>query len=248
MKDTLKELSYLAAMTFKPFSGKYKILAAAVVCILALLGYLFRIPLWEEITWYYNLFSDRELIKDFITSFGVGAPVVFIITQILQVMFAPIPGEATGFIGGYLFGTAKGFLYSTIGLTAGSWINFTIGRFLGKRYVRKLVPVNLLDRFDNFLKHQGIIVLFILFVFPGFPKDYLCLFLGLSTLPIKVFIILAAIGRMPGTFMLSLQGSSLFEKNYGIFALIFGMCLVCVFFAYRYRQDLYRWIEKINSR
>jgi len=77
-----------------------KIIAVVVVCILVVLGYLYRIPLWEKVTYYYDIFTDREQIKAFVTSFGTGAPAVFIIIQILQVLLAPFPGEATGFIGG----------------------------------------------------------------------------------------------------------------------------------------------------
>jgi len=165
-----------------------KIIAVVVVCILVVLGYLYRIPLWEKVIYYYGIFTDREQIKAFVTSFGTGAPVIFILVQILQVLLAPFPGEATGFIGGFLFGATKGFLYSTIGLTVGSLINFSIGRFLGKKFVRKLIPPAQLERMDNLVRHQGVIVLFGLFVFPGFPKDYLCLFLGLSAIPLKIFI------------------------------------------------------------
>jgi uncharacterized membrane protein YdjX (TVP38/TMEM64 family) len=225
-----------------------KIIAVVAVCILVVLGYLYRIPLWEKVSVYYDIFTDREQTKAFIASFGTGAPVVFILIQILQVLLAPFPGEATGFIGGFLFGATKGFLYSSIGLTVGSLINFTIGRFLGKRFVRKLIPPAQLERMDNLVRHQGAIVLFGLFVFPGFPKDYLCLFLGLSAIPLKIFIILTAIGRMPGTLMLSLQGSYIFEQSYGWFALIVSVCLVLIFLAYRYREGLYRWIEKFNGK
>ena len=225
-----------------------KTIAVVVVCILVVLGYLYRIPLWEKVTDYYDIFTDREQTKAFITSFGRSAPLVFIVIQILQVLLAPFPGEATGFIGGFLFGATNGFLYSSIGLTVGSVINFTIGRFLGKRFVRKLIPPAQLERMDRLVKHQGVIVVFALFVFPGFPKDYLCLFLGLSTIPFKIFIILTAIGRMPGTLMLSLQGSYIFEQSYGWFALITSVCLVLIFFAYRYRESLYRWIEKFNEK
>ena len=84
--------------------------------------------------------------------------------QILQVIFAPVPGEATGFIGGFLFGTIPGFIYSSIGLTIGSWLNFMIGRLLGRRFVRKLIPTPQLTKIDAMLKRQGIIVVFILFV------------------------------------------------------------------------------------
>jgi len=57
----------------------------------------------------------------------------------LQVIIAPIPGELTGILGGYLFGQWVGLLYSTIGLTVGSVAAFAIGRWLGARYVQKLV-------------------------------------------------------------------------------------------------------------
>jgi len=197
---------------------------------------------------YYDLFTDREKIKTFIGSFGAAAPAVFILIQILQVVFAPIPGEATGFIGGYLFGAVKGFILSTIGLTAGSWINFIIGRFLGKRYIRKIIPSDSLQKFDTVLKHQGIFVIIILFIFPGFPKDYLCLFLGISSIPVKVFLIIAALGRMPGTFMLSLQGASLYDKSYKVFALITVIFIICAIIGYVYREYLYRWIDKLNNK
>lgn len=235
-------------MILKPVSNKLKILILVVICVAILLGYFYRIPIWGKITQYYNFFSDRERVKAFITAFGPGAPVVFMMIQIFQVIFAPIPGEATGFIGGYLFGTAKGFLYSSIALTVGSWINFLIGRLLGKRYVRKLIPAEKLERFDLILKRQGVIIIFLLFILPGFPKDYLCFFVGLSVIPIKVFIILAAIGRMPGTFLLSLQGSTLFEQNYGVLAIIFGLCIIFAFLAYRYRESLYQWIARFNNK
>ena len=166
--------------------------------------------------------------------------------QILQVIFAPVPGEATGFIGGYLFGVIKGFIYSSAALAIGSWINFSIGRFLGERFVRKMIPSQKFEKFDAMLKRQGIIVILLLFVFPGFPKDYLCLFLGLSVLPFKVFILMAAVGRMPGTFMLSLQGAMLFEENYLVLAVAILVSVLVAYLGYRFREPLNAWIEKQN--
>ncbi|KKL85788.1 hypothetical protein LCGC14_1951220 [marine sediment metagenome] len=229
-------------------SNRYKFFFIFILCIALLLGYFYRVQLWEKITHYYFLFTNKDQIETFITSFGSGAPLVFILIQILQVLFAPIPGEATGFIGGYLFGVSKGFLYSSLGLTAGSWIIFVIGRLLGKRYVRKLIPIKQLNRFDLLVKRQGVVVLFLFFLIPGFPKDYLCFFLGLSDLPKKVFIVITAIGRMPGTYMLSLQGAFLYEQMYGLFALILGVWVLVALFAYRYRERLYRWIERFNNK
>jgi uncharacterized membrane protein YdjX (TVP38/TMEM64 family) len=208
----------------------------------------FRVPIWEKIIDSYRLFSDREKIKLLISSFGTSAPPVFMLIQVLQVIFAPVPGEATGFIGGYLFGTLPGFIYSSIGLTIGSWLNFVIGRFLGERYVRKRIPAHQFRKIDRLVKRQGVIVLFIWFLFPGFPKDYLCLALGVSTLPMKIFILLAGIGRMPGTFALSLQGAFLYEQNYVLLGVMIAACLVLALLCYVYRERIYLWIEKIENK
>jgi uncharacterized membrane protein YdjX (TVP38/TMEM64 family) len=225
-----------------------KILIGLLACVILLLMALFRESIWESVSYSYHLLADRDRVRDFIASFGWGAPLVFMGIQILQVIFAPVPGEATGFIGGYLFGVLKGFLYSSLALAIGSWINFSIGRFLGVRFVRKMIPAEKFERFDALLKRQGIIVLFLLFIFPGFPKDYLCLFLGLSTLPLKVFIVLATVGRMPGTFLLSLQGTYLFEENYVVLGIIAAVCAILAFIIYRYREGLYLWIERFNNK
>jgi len=216
--------------------------------IILILVVLFRESIWENGSDLYHVLMDRDRVRDFIISFGWGAPLVFMGIQVLQVIFAPVPGEATGFIGGYLFGVLKGFLYSSAALAVGSWINFLIGRFLGVRFVRKMIPAKKFEKFDSMLKRQGVIVVFLLFVFPGFPKDYLCLFLGLSTLPLKVFLVLAAVGRMPGTFLLNLQGAYLFEENYLLLGITAGACAILAFIVYRYRANIYQWVERFNNK
>ena len=216
--------------------------------LLVFLVITFHDPLWQATVRLGESLSNREEIQAFISRFGVLAPFVFMIVQFLQVILAPIPGEATGFIGGYLFGTLKGFVLSSIALALGSWVNFLIGRFLGRRYVRKLIPRDKLKRFDTFIRRQGVLVLLIFFIFPGFPKDYLCLFLGLTALPLKVFVLISAFGRMPGTFMLSLQGASLYEGNYLAFAVLAGICLIVALVVYRFRERIYGRVEKMNNR
>ncbi len=234
-------------MFSKAAANKLKLSLFLALIIFGFVGFWFRVPIWEKLTDLYHLFSDREQIRHLISSFGTSAPPVFMLIQVLQVLFAPVPGEATGFIGGYLFGALPGFIYSSIGLTVGSWINFLIGRFLGERYVRKLIPAAKFQKIDGMVKRQGIIFLFILFLFPGFPKDYLCLALGLSTLPIKLFVLMAGIGRMPGTLALSLQGAFLYEKDYVLLGIMIGACLILAFLCYAYRERIYLWVEKLNN-
>ena len=96
--------------------------------------------------------------------------VIFIGLQILQVIVAPIPGEVNGFIGGYLYGPVLGTLYSTIGLTIGSWLAFLLARWLGLPFVEKMINPKIIQKYDHFMEHRGILITFILFLIPGFPE------------------------------------------------------------------------------
>ena len=223
------------------------LLVLAGVGLVTLVAFLNWTSLWERLMTWYGLITDQERVEAFLRLGGpVGAPIAFVGAQVLQVIFAPIPGEASGFAGGYLFGTLPGFIYSTIGLTTGSVINFSLGRILGRRYVAKWIPDHYLHRFDALAKRQGAILFFAFFVLPGFPKDYLCIFLGLTSLSIKIFVLMAGIGRMPGTLMLSMQGAHVFQKDHTTLALLIAITLAFVVPAYIWRERIYELIERLN--
>lgn len=223
-------------------------MTAAAVIALLIAGYHFRLAIWEMGFRIYNMLSDRQAVATFILSWGMAAPLIFIGIQILQVIIAPIPGEASGFIGGFLFGTLNGFLFSSIGLSVGSLINFGIGRMMGKRFIRKLIPAAQIRQLDKLVHRQGAVVLFILFLFPGFPKDYLCLFLGVSNISFKLFIIMASIGRMPGTLALSVQGASLYQQQYVLMTAVMIFCVIAAYLSYRYKERLYQWMDRLNGK
>jgi uncharacterized membrane protein len=48
--------------------------------------------------------------------------------------------------------------------------------------------------------------------------------------------------------MLSLQGEFLFQKNYAVFAVVFGVTLLAAALSIRYRETIYRWMEKLNIK
>lgn len=221
-------------------------IALGVLCLTAVLTFFFWDPLISLFSVVYDVVSDQDKTEAFLEGLDWWAPFAYMSIQTVQVVIAPVPGEVTGFIGGYMFGTFWGFVYSTVALTFGSWINFLIGRFLGKRWIRKLFPPSTVSRMDFLLKHQGAIVVFILFLMPGFPKDGLCFFLGISALPIKVLVLFSGIGRIPGTLILCAQGASLYQGDYLLLGILAGLCVLMGLLAWRFRESIYRWIEKQN--
>jgi uncharacterized membrane protein YdjX (TVP38/TMEM64 family) len=213
---------------------------------LFLWGFHFRKLLWSQTCHYWGICFNKEWIKSVLKGAGPLAPIVFIFLQTLQVVFAPIPGEATGFIGGYLFGIPLGLLYSTLGLTLGSTLAFLLARWLEERYATKWIPTEILQKFDFLMERQGALISFILFLLPGFPKDYLCFLLGLSRMPLKLFLLICIVGRLPGTLLLTLQGAKVYKGDYYSTLIILGLCLVLIVVLGYYREAVYKWIRRFE--
>lgn len=204
-------------------------------------------PLWGWLLPVYEFLTDKDRVKAAIEAAGPLAPLLFIAIQAFQVILAPIPGEATGFIGGYLFGVPLGLLYSTLGLGLGSAAAFLLGHWLGKRFVTRIVSPETMQRFDFLMERQGALIAFILFLIPGFPKDYLSFILGLSPMDLWVFLVICTVGRIPGTLMLTLQGAQVYEGNYWTSLILVGVCVILAALTYYYRENLYNLIRRLEE-
>jgi uncharacterized membrane protein YdjX (TVP38/TMEM64 family) len=160
------------------------------------------------------------------------------VIQALQVVIAPIPGEVTGFLGGFVFGHGRGFLYSTLGLTAGSLVAFAVGRWLGTAVVRRLVNPAAWHRLGFIVEAEGAILCFVLYLIRGFPKDLLCYLFGVSPMPFWVFALTSTVGRMPGTWLLSAQGAQTAGGHYVALTLLTALVAAVALPLYVYRHQL----------
>jgi uncharacterized membrane protein YdjX (TVP38/TMEM64 family) len=185
-----------------------------------------------------RLFVSKKRMLHFLDSLGPWSFAGFIVVQVLQVVVAPIPGEVTGLLGGYLYGPYIGILLSTIGLTLGSYAAFALSRIFGRPFAEKFVPEAAMKRFDYLLQHKGLVLVFLLFLIPGFPKDYLCYILGLGHLSTMQFLFVGTIGRLFGTILLTLGGNYLRVEQYGRFSILLGVAVVVIVMAMLFRDKL----------
>ncbi|OLC12962.1 MAG: hypothetical protein AUH29_14595 [Candidatus Rokubacteria bacterium 13_1_40CM_69_27] len=174
-----------------------------------------------------RLYRDKQFLKDTVVSWGWLAPLVFIAIQAIQVIISPIPGEITGPVGGALFGTWWGVIYSTIGLTAGTLFCFWVGRKWGEPLVRPWLSEHNWNRLNFILEAEGAILCFILYLMPGFPKDIISYLFGLSPMPFWLFALVSTLGRLPGTWISSYFGAHVAEQQY-IYALFFMAIIVAI--------------------
>jgi uncharacterized membrane protein YdjX (TVP38/TMEM64 family) len=183
----------------------------------------------------------------FIKEHRAYAVFIFIGLQLLQVVAAPVPGEVTGFVGGIFFGPFWGVVFSTIGLTLGSWLAFSLARLAGRPLVEKVVSPETIKRYDYVMKHKGLFLAFLMFLIPGFPKDYMCYLLGLGHMGQRDFLIVSTSGRLLGTVLLTIEGSFFRQKRYGAFFMIMGISIAIILVVMIYRDTIERWFRRMRA-
>jgi uncharacterized membrane protein YdjX (TVP38/TMEM64 family) len=137
-------------------------------------------------------------------------------------------------------------------LTIGSWVAFSLSRFLGRPFVEKFVKKETMDKYDYLLHHKGAFLVFLLFLIPGFPKDTLCYILGLGHLTTKEFLAISTVGRFLGTVLLTLGGSYIHNHQYKRFFVLVGVAIIIVFLSMVYKDKLEsifrKWHKPVDKK
>jgi uncharacterized membrane protein YdjX (TVP38/TMEM64 family) len=154
-----------------------------------------------------DVFKSVEKLQEYISGFGIWAPLVFCAIQVLQVIISPIPGNITTLAGGLLFGFGSGFMYSYISIVLGSILAFALARAFGKPLVVRLVGEKITHKYMDVLSSRQKVVLILMFLLPFFPDDALCLIAGLSGISWGFFIVIQLLARPAGILFSALVGS-----------------------------------------
>ncbi len=192
---------------------------------------------------YLYLFGDLDKLKIFILDFGVFAPLVLILLQVLQVLIAPIPGQLMGLASGFIFGPVLGTIYTMIGVIIGSYIAFKLSRRLGRPFVEKVIDRKTLKKFDYLAEDKGVFTLFLLFLLPALPDDAICLIAGLTSIRIRSLVLIAFLGRLPGMFVLNLVGNG-FGSSYSI--ILFTVVMLVSILIFYFRRELEVYFHKLT--
>lgn len=220
------------------------ILAGAVLVLLVLLGAYILSQLSWDFAAMREIFSSQERFREFVMGFGVWAPLIFFLSQVLQVIISPIPGNITGLVGGAAFGWLGGFLLNGSGIVIGSIIAFFLARALGQGIVVRLIGKEIFNKYNTIFQGRFLFGLFLLFVFPFFPDDALCFLAGLSSLPFPVFLMLIVVGRLPGMFVAALAGAGVFVFSLHQWLIVGAVSLTALYFLMRNRERLEAWIYR----
>lgn len=193
-----------------------------------------------------HIFSSVELFKQFILSTKEKGVYVYILIQVLQVVFVPIPAAVIAIVGSIIYGPVFGAIYCTIGILIGSYISYAIGKTFGYRMVSWVVGSENALKYSNILAKRGGFFLCIAFLLPLFPDDILCLVAGISTMKFSTFFIVTTITRPIGVIFMCLFGSGQIIPYSGWGLVVWGIIIISaislVLVMYKYQEKVQNWI------
>lgn len=196
------------------------------------LGVIFTFLIYAAYEYYHKyflLFKDPYKLKKIIMSYGKYSVLAFVILQILQVIAFFIPGEIVQISGGYIYGTLWGSVLSLLGITTGSIIVYSISNFYGKPLINKIISKKDLRFFQRILNVGSInLIVFLLYLIPGIPKDALAYVCGISSISFVNFILYSTLGRLPGIFISAYFGAKIGSGNHSILIII-GILSILLF-------------------
>ncbi|WP_022791676.1 TVP38/TMEM64 family protein [Weissella halotolerans] len=135
-----------------------------------------------------GIFTDGDALIRLVKGYGVWAPTIFVIIQIVQVVIPIIPGGITLPAGAYIFGPLWGFVYNYLGIVIGSLILFGLGRRYGRRIVDAFVSEKTINKYIRRLDGKGWRTTFaLLILMPLAPDDALVLLTSLSDMSWREF-------------------------------------------------------------
>jgi len=185
-----------------------------ILTIIGIVAVIFFIYFAVKERW----FLDNEILLTKIKSFGLLAPLCFILIQMVQVVLPVIPGGASCLVGVMAFGAVGGFIYNYVGLVLGSICSFLLSRKFGMSIINKLFKEKdikkALDKINN-SKYD--LIFFLIILLPGLPDDLFCYISGITKMSLKKFTIIILIGK-PLTLLV-------YSICFQFFPIIFGKFL-----------------------
>lgn len=191
--------------------------------------------------------TNKDEVVAFVQSLGVLGPLAFVVLQAMQTIFAPIPGNVTGAVGGFLFGW-WGVLWTMIGSAIGFYVIFLIARKFGRKLVEKIIKKESLDKFDYLANQSGALVFFLVFLIPGLPDDIIGYIAGLTSIPIKQLMAMVIIGRIPATIATNMLGAGIGEADIRpvlVLAVVSAIVLIALFMK---RKAIMDWANKAGKK
>lgn len=197
--------------------------------LLVLLAYALIVIL---VAVFFKRYLDQETLQLLVQKSGQWGIAIYLMVEILYIVFTPFLNTFILIASGYLFGGLLGAVINFIAaITSLLLIVFLVKKY-GRPLLKKLVSENFYRHFDKIVEKVGPMLLLVAYVVPFSPDDELTYIVAAGPLGFKRFVlpvILGSIGKASYSYIGDLGGPGVLIAAYTrASVLVIGLVLIFI--------------------
>lgn len=224
--DAVEEArSTAAAKTREPFDEdmgiklRRKVLRRRVLIGLVAAAAVTVLLCWEYLPGLLAWLADARAVRAFVADHAFASRLTMLGINIVQVLLAFLPGEPVELASGYAFGFWEGTALCLVASGLATSAIYWATRRWGWRLVGLFFDRSLFDRFSWLKSAKRLeLIMLIVFLIPGTPKDFLTYFAGLTNMRFLPVVLIATFGRIPSIVTSTITASAVGSGNWPLVA------------------------------
>lgn len=204
---------------------KGKLLKLTIVLVFVVITYL--LLRYYGVTAYINL-NNIPKLKEWVSGFGIIAPVVYICLYIVSTLFF-LPGAPITVLSGIAFGPIWGVVYVWLGATIGVSLAFLVARYAARELIAGWISGNTqFQKIDAKVEQEGWRIVMFTRLMPYIPFNLQNYAYGLTKVKFSTYVIVSAIFMLPGTIAYVQIGGALVSGDGNLFKTLLYLSLAAV--------------------
>ncbi|MEI3394787.1 MAG: VTT domain-containing protein [Clostridia bacterium] len=219
----------------------FKIILMILVLAICIGMIIYLFPVMKNL----STTEGQIAFKEKVTNSGIIGLLSLFGLQVAQIFLVVVPGEPIEILAGMCYGGLWGTVFILGSVLIISTAIYFMVRKLGRKFVCDFCDEKKIEKIENSKLFQNPkkieLIMLILFLIPGTPKDLLTYIGGL--LPIKPihFILISTLARIPSVISSTLAGESLAVGDWKMGVILYGAVLaivaVIIFIIHKFDKD-----------
>lgn len=174
---------------------------------------------WEYLPGLLAWLADARAVRAFVADHAFASRLTMLGINIVQVLLAFLPGEPVELASGYAFGFWEGTALCLVASGLATSAIYWATRRWGWKLVGLFFDRSLFDRFSWLKSAKRLeLIMLIVFLIPGTPKDFLTYFAGLTNMRFLPVVLIATFGRIPSIVTSTITASAVGSGNWPLVA------------------------------
>lgn len=174
---------------------------------------------WEYLPGLLAWLADARAVRAFVSDHAFVSRLAMLGINIVQVLLAFLPGEPVELASGYAFGFWEGTALCLVASGLATSMIYWATRRWGWKLVGLFFDRSLFDRFSWLKSAKRLeLIMLIVFLIPGTPKDFLTYFAGLTNMRFLPVVLIATFGRIPSIVTSTITASAVGSGNWPLVA------------------------------